>query len=80
MMPVSPESIAIGKCYLTSNGQVARVLKLSPEGDVHYEFRSGAVVRAFGWNGGVTDLRSFGHLIEREVPCDWTPETRQEEL
>jgi hypothetical protein len=72
---LAPESIQSGQCYLTTNGQVARVLRLSAEERVSYEFRDGTVARAFGWTAGVTDLRSFTHLVERQVPCDWTPKT-----
>jgi hypothetical protein len=50
-------------------------MSLSAEGRVNYEFGSAAVAKAFGWTAAVTDVRSFAHLIERPVPCDWTPET-----
>ncbi len=73
-MSIPPESIQVGQCYLTRNGQVARVVTLLPDGRTRYQFRSSAVARAFGWYEAKTDLRSFSHLVEREVPCDWTPE------
>ena len=72
-MTVPPESIEAGKWYLITNGQVARVQNLQA-GAVHYEFRSSVAAMAFGWTSAITDIRTFGHLIEREVPCDWTPE------
>lgn len=75
LVSLPPESIQSGQCYLTTNGQVARVMSLSAEGRVNYEFGSAAVAKAFGWTAAVTDVRSFAHLIERPVPCDWTPET-----
>ncbi len=27
-----------------------------------------------GWKTGIQEGRSFAFVIEREVPCDWTPE------
>ena len=74
-MSVPPESIQIGKCYLTHAGEVRRVLRLLPEDRVHYEARESAVLRAFGWREGVLELAPFAVLVEREVPCDWKPET-----
>ena len=74
-MSVPPESIIVGKCFLIPGGKVARVLRIMPGNQVHYELRSGATVRAFGWKAGVLELAAFAHLVEREVPCDWTPET-----
>ncbi len=73
-MPLPPESIQIGKCYLTHSGEVRRVLRLLPEDRVHYEFREAAVARAFGWKEGVLGLAPFAALVEHEVPCNWTPE------
>ena len=78
-MTIPPESIQSGQCYLTTNSQVARVLRLSAEGRVNYEFRDSRVVKALGWTAAVTDLRSFAHLAVRPVPCDWTPETDQDQ-
>ncbi len=40
---------------------------------MHYQFREAAVTRAFGWTEGVLELAPFAALVEREVPCDWTP-------
>ena len=72
-MPVPPESIQVDRCYLTRNDQVARVTKILPNGYVLYAFRSSAVAKAFGWTRAQTEIRSFVALVEREVPCDWTP-------
>ncbi len=74
-MTMPPESIEVGKCYLTRNDQIVRVEKLLLDGYVIYAFRSSAVAKAFGWTGAQMEIRSFAHLLEREVPCDWTPET-----
>jgi hypothetical protein len=71
-MSIPPESIRTGKCYLTTNGQVARVLKLEADG-VYYEFRSGVLAMPSMWTRAITTCQSFNHRAEREVPCDWTP-------
>ncbi len=73
-MTVPPESIEVGKCYLTRSGEIRRVLLILPHGPVHYEARRAAILQAFGWHEGVLELALFAALIEREVPCDWTPE------
>ena len=73
-MTIPPGSIAVGRCYLTHSGEVRRVLRFLLEDRVHYEFREAAVARAFGWKEGVLELAPFAALIEREVPCNWTPE------
>ncbi len=72
-MSVPLESIEAGKCYLTRNDQVVRVMNLLSNGYVVYAFRSSAVAKALGWTGAQTALQVFAHLIEREVPSDWTP-------
>jgi hypothetical protein len=73
-MSVPPATDIVGKCFLISGDKVARVLRILPGNQVHYELRSGVIVRAFGWKAGVLELNAFAHLVEREVPCDWTPE------
>ena len=72
-MDISLESIQIGQCYLTQDGEVRRVLGLTAEKRVHYEYwRVGK--RAFrNWKPGIEDLRSFALSLERPVPNDWTP-------
>jgi hypothetical protein len=71
---ISPESIKVGECYLTTSGQVRRVMRILPDGRVQYETRGGAVARAFNWRTDIQDLRSFAFSAERAVPCDWTPD------
>jgi hypothetical protein len=73
-MTVSRASIQAGECYLTTNGQVARVAKLLPDGELHYQFRDAALAKAFGWHSGKTTLGTFVLMVERPVPCDWTLE------
>ncbi len=74
-MTVARGSIQADQCYLTVNGQVARVVKLLPDGRVHYQFRNSALARAFGWHSGSTSIETFVLMVERPVPCDWTSET-----
>jgi hypothetical protein len=71
---VRPDSLQAEKCYLITDGRVAPVLKVFPRGDVHCAVRSGNVPKAFQWTGAVADVQSFSDLVEREVPCDWSPE------
>lgn len=72
-MTIAPESIRVGKCYVTRNDQVVRVTGLLPDGYVLYAFRSGAVAGALGWTRAQTAVQVFVHLAEREVPCDRAP-------
>ena len=74
-MNIAPESIQAGRCYLMLDGEVRRVLRLLPNGQVHYESRTGAIVEAFGWKEGALALSAFAALVEKPVPCNWTPGT-----
>ena len=78
-MTVPRSNIQAGQCYLTVNRQVARVVKLLPDGGVHYQFRDAALVKAFGWHSGNTTVETFALMVERPVPCDFTPETKDSE-
>ena len=74
-MSLPPESIQVGQCYLTSEGHVRRVLLILPSGVVQFEQRLAGLLRWARWRAQVADLRTFAAAIERQVPCDWTPET-----
>ena len=76
-MPVPRSSIQAGQCDLTLNGRVARVVKLLPDGDLHYQFRDATLAKAFGWHSGKTTVGTFVLMVERPVPCDWTPEAER---
>jgi hypothetical protein len=71
-----PESIQVGQCYLTNTGLVRRVIAFH-QGKVLYETRvkAGSKNSASGWIPGIIDPKVFAALLERPVPCDWTPET-----
>ena len=73
-MPITPESIDVGRCYLTRNGLVAQVVNVLSIGRVVYTFRKSTEADAHVWTGAETDQRTFALLAEHEVPCDWTPE------
>ena len=73
-MTIPPESIEVGKCYLSNDGRVRRAAKFLPDGRVQFEGRMGHQRNAGAWRSGMQDIRSFAFLIEREVPCDWTGE------
>jgi hypothetical protein len=75
-MNIPPESIQVGQRYLTKTGKVCRVLTSLPN-RIQYEQRNGAVYKALGWQVGILDRRSFAFMVERPVPCNWTPETDQ---
>ncbi len=83
-MSIPPESIEVGKCYLARGYhagregylRVRRVMKILPDGRVQFEQRRGPVAPGHPWPGRNTmKLGVFVNSIEREVPCDWTPET-----
>jgi hypothetical protein len=69
-MPVSLDSIAVGKCFVTSTGQVRRVLKMK-DGKVTYESR-GKTDHGGSWGAWKTvgDGR-FANDVDREVTSDW---------
>ncbi len=77
-MPLPPETIEIGKCYLAStvHGQaIRRVVEILPEGLVHFDVRRGPVRAGHPWPRRVmSSLAAFALQAEREVSCDWTPE------
>ncbi len=76
-MPVPPESIEVGKCYLTNDGRVRRVAKFLPDGRVRYVYRSFPADKRRTWRTGRLDLEGFAATALREVPCDWMPEKEE---
>ncbi len=72
-MSISSESIEVGKCYLTTTGQVRRVIDFLP-GRVRFERRVNTTGAGWGWVPSLSERRAFAFLVEREVPSDWTPE------
>ncbi len=72
-MPVPPESLEVGKCYLINTHQVWRIIRLMPDGRIQYEQRAADHIPK-SWQPGMLTALTAEMLIEREVPCDWTPE------
>jgi hypothetical protein len=62
-MSIAPESLKVGECYLTHNGSVRRILRLLPEGRVHYELRPAEIALASGWKESVLGLNAFAVLV-----------------
>jgi hypothetical protein len=76
-MSVPPESVAVGKCYVTSverGLRLLRVVLVREDGRVQYDYCNRYGLRNHGWKAGIVDQASFARMAEREVPCDWTPE------
>ena len=72
-MSLPPESIAVGKCYLSETGTIRRVLRILPDGRVQFEWRNCTRKVSYRWRSEILNLRSFTSSVERPVPCDWTP-------
>jgi hypothetical protein len=47
------------------------VIEVLPDGRVQYEQRTAKRT----WKMGVQYKDVFASMLQREVPCDWTPET-----
>ncbi len=72
---IDPESIRVGQCYLTYSGQVRQVRSIT-EGRVLFDSRKRPPKGLrWIWHPGILDLNTFAAMIERPVPCDWTPES-----
>ncbi len=73
---VPPESIRAGKCYLAKVGRALRtrrVVRILPDGRVQYEQRSPKTT----WHSGIQYKDAFASMLQREVPCDWSPEMEE---
>ncbi len=73
-MTIPLENIDVGKCYVMKTGQLRHVVRLMSNGQIQYEHRPPRQANAKTWKPGMQSGRSFADLVEREVPCDWTPE------
>ena len=71
-MSIPPESIQVDRCYLTESGSLRQVTLTGSDGWVRYKERVGTGP----WHSWTRKLRKqdFAAAIERQVPCDWTPE------
>jgi hypothetical protein len=79
-MSLPPESIQVGRCYLTevregrTGKRVCKVIAVSPGGHLTYKHRALDRNRLRSWHKAWTSLDTFASLVSREVPCDWTLE------
>jgi hypothetical protein len=71
---MDPKSVQVGQCYVSATGRVRRVLAIHGE-RVLYETRVQANQKGFTWRPSIVDPKTFAAIVERPVPCDWTPET-----
>ena len=74
-MGLSPESIQIGRRYLSEEGRVRRVVGFWPAGWVQYRYRFATSYKRGAWRSGRLSLQMFAATVMREVPCDWVAET-----
>lgn len=74
-MTIPEETIQVGRCYLGDNGRVWRVVRIWPDGRVQFEFRSRTQKDAKVWKPGMLEGATFAASAQRQIPCDWTPES-----
>ncbi|HEX2555099.1 MAG TPA: hypothetical protein VHL98_15480 [Microvirga sp.] len=72
-MAVPVSALEVGKCYLTNTGRIWRIMQIMPDGRVLYEHRSQSLYVEAQKPGMLAALPAEVQ-VEREVPCDWTPE------
>ena len=77
-MSLPPESLEVGRCYLTNTGRVWRIIRVMPGERILYEQRSRRAP-AKTWQPGMLVALAAEMLIERENPCDWKPEQNEQE-
>ncbi len=73
-MAIPPESIEVGRYYLSTDGRVRRVVKFLPDGRVRYAYRSVSLDERRGWKTGRLDVGRFAETTLREAPRDLTSE------
>ena len=72
-MTVPPESITVGKCYVTPGNQVRRVLSVEA-GKVAYEARGSKMIKGKWPRRSTVELGRFAADVAREVPCPYDPD------
>ena len=74
-MAVRVSTLKVGKCYLTNTGRVWRIRQIMPDGRILYEYRSRSMDSDI-WAPGmlVNNTLPAEVVIEREVPCDLSPD------
>ena len=61
-MGLPPETIQIGRCYLTEEGRVRRVVGFKPAGWVRYRYRSATSHKRSAWRSGRLSSRCTAGL------------------
>ena len=74
-MNIPPETTEVGKCYLSDDGRVRRVVKFISDSQVRYAYRSFPAHDGKLWRTGRLEVERFAETTIRQVPHDWTPET-----
>lgn len=69
-MPVDPESLTVGKCYITPDGQTRRIIEIIGDDNVVYEVRSTS--QPDEWHPGPSlsdriSRVSFADEVDREM-------------
>jgi hypothetical protein len=67
----------IGKCFSTQGGHVRRILSIEG-GKVVYETRGPGRIEGAWPRGATVSAGKFIRDAERPVPCDWTPEGKEQ--
>ena len=73
LMPIESGSIRVGRCYVTPNNDVRKVLEVS-SAMVTYVVRGKMAFPSWdakAWQS--TNKQNFASEVSSEVPCDWQP-------
>lgn len=71
-MMVEAKSVCIGRCYVTHDREVRKVLDIE---DVRLTYVTRGKLAFPSWDQElwrVTTRDAFASEVEREVPCDWS--------
>jgi hypothetical protein len=69
-MPVPPERIAVGMCYLDAHYRVLHVTHVTPDCRVRFRYQEAHPTMPDAWWAGMLNLREFASQTLRQVPCD----------
>ncbi len=74
-MTIPVSALEVGKCYLTNTGRVWRIIRFMPDGRILYEHRAQHLYgKEQEPSPSMLTTLPAEVLIERQIPCDWTPE------
>jgi hypothetical protein len=69
-MPVEPEAISVGRCYLTHASEVRKVLEIDGQ-KLTYVARGKMAFPSWDREARrTTTTETFAYDVEREVPCE----------